>query len=108
MDARCMHEPKTSHSRRTLRMPKQTDAALHAHRDRQDFDKQKAGDAWHDSGLVFCTGIGTPLDQGLVKLAAEARRICGELGWDTPPSVQLLGGNICTEVGRLSYLSSPH
>ncbi len=61
-----LQEPKTSGSRRTLGLPKLTVAALRAHHDRQDFDKRKVGDMWRESGLVFCTGLGTPLDQGRI------------------------------------------
>jgi len=59
-------EPKTARSRRTLHMPKQTVSALRAHHDRQDFDRRRVGDVWSDNDLVFCTGFGTPLDQGRI------------------------------------------
>jgi integrase len=59
-------EPKTAQSRRTLSLPKQTVAALRAHHDRQDFDRRKVGDVCQETGLVFCTGFGTPLDQGRI------------------------------------------
>jgi integrase len=61
-----LREPKTPQSRRTLSLPKQTIAALRAHHDRQDFDRRKAVDVWQALGLVFCTGFGTPLDQGRI------------------------------------------
>jgi integrase len=32
------------------------------HQDNQDKERVKAGDAWEDHGLVFCTPLGTPLD----------------------------------------------
>lgn len=43
-------------------MPPSLVSALRAHRDRQAFDKVAAGVRWGESGLVFTTAIGTPLD----------------------------------------------
>lgn len=55
-------EPKSATSRRTLRMPQVVVDALRAHRRRQLEERMAAGSAWVDSGLVFTTPIGTPLD----------------------------------------------
>lgn len=55
-------EPKTDSSRRTLSLPPSIAAALTAHKDRQGFERAKAGAAWIDLGLVFCTPKGTPVD----------------------------------------------
>jgi integrase len=56
-------EAKTDKSRRTLTLPPEASAALRAHRDRQNFERQRLSEGWSDYGLVFTTVIGTPLDQ---------------------------------------------
>src|SRR5262245_19569945 len=55
-------EPKSTRSRRTIRMPQVVTAALRSHRKRQREERMALGKAWHDSGLVFVSPIGTPLD----------------------------------------------
>jgi integrase len=55
-------EPKTAKSRRTLRIPLSVAEALRVHRDQQNFERAAAGDRWTDSGLVFVSTVGTPLD----------------------------------------------
>ena len=55
-------EPKSSRSRRTIRMPGVAVSALKAHRARQRKERMKAGAGWEDSGLVFTTPIGTAPD----------------------------------------------
>jgi len=57
--------PKTARSRRTLAVPSSLAAALQAHRDRQAFEAEEAagkGRRWEDSGFVFVTPVGTPID----------------------------------------------
>jgi integrase len=56
-------QPKTEKSRRAIPMPAITRSALVAHLAAQRDARDLAGDRWVDSGLVFTTGIGTPLDQ---------------------------------------------
>ena len=53
---------KTPSSRRQLRLPGLTVAALAAHRVRQDDQRCALGEYWQDHGLVFPTGLGTLLD----------------------------------------------
>lgn len=55
-------EPKTEHSRRTLAMPPMIGQALREHYDRQQRERKGTAGHWHDTGLVFTTPIGTPLD----------------------------------------------
>jgi len=55
-------EPKTTKSRRTIPLEPEAVEALHAHRDRQVFERQKLGDSYQDHDLVFCTRLGTPLE----------------------------------------------
>jgi integrase len=55
-------EPKSARSRRTVRMPAVVVSSLKAHRTRQREDRLAAGAGWTDSGFVFTSPIGTPLD----------------------------------------------
>jgi integrase len=55
-------EPKTERSRRTLAMPPMIARALRDHCSRQELERRDAGKRWHDTGLVFTTPNGTPLD----------------------------------------------
>jgi integrase len=81
-DGQTFKEPKTVRSRRTLDMPASVVAALHAHRDRQAFERQAVGAHWQETGFVFTTTIGTPLDprnvlrvwHGLLSAAGLPRR----------------------------------
>jgi integrase len=57
-----LDEPKSLHGRRTIQLPKFAADALRAHRDRQEFEAKRAGDAWdNELGLVFTTELGRPL-----------------------------------------------
>jgi integrase len=49
-------------SRRTIPLPAFAIAALSHHRERQQTERQFAGDQWKETGLVFTTSIGTPLE----------------------------------------------
>jgi integrase len=55
-------EPKTARSRRTLALSPSLVAALTAHKDRQAFERFKAGRRWQESGLVFTSMTGTALE----------------------------------------------
>lgn len=55
-------EPKTERSRRTIELPAPLIAALKAHRVRQIETRLAAGSLWQDSGLVFTSAVGTPLE----------------------------------------------
>jgi integrase len=54
-------EPKNA-SRRTVDLPRRAVEALRSHRKRQIEEQLRASAQWADNGLVFTTGIGTPLD----------------------------------------------
>ena len=62
-------EPKTTRSRRTITMPRIVADALRRHRTGQLEERLAAGGRWRDSGLVFTTTIGTPLDKSTVHKA---------------------------------------
>src|SRR5262245_566582 len=52
-------DTKTRLSRRTLGLPQQTVDVLRRHHERQELERAKAGDAWQENNLVFCTRLGT-------------------------------------------------
>ncbi len=58
----CLVEPKTARSRRTITLPPVVVSALRLHRARQLQERLLAGANWQDTGLVFTTTIGTPMD----------------------------------------------
>jgi integrase len=53
---------KTAGSRETLPMPDICIAALRRERERQVNNQKLADDAWRDTGLIFTTALGTPID----------------------------------------------
>ncbi len=55
-------EPKTEKARRSISLAPAVISALRAHRKRQAEARLAAGPLWQDNGLIFPTGIGTPLD----------------------------------------------
>ena len=59
-------EPKTERSRRTIALPEVVMSALRGHRTRQKMERLVAGSRWVDSGHVFTTSRGTPLDAATV------------------------------------------
>jgi integrase len=60
-------DTKTEKSRRTLALPRRSVESLREHRKVQAKDRLKAGALWQDCGLVFCSRIGTPLDDHNVR-----------------------------------------
>ena len=56
-----VQEPKSKAARRTVRLPSETVAALKTHRKRQA-ERQLSAAQWADTGLVFCTGAGKPIN----------------------------------------------
>ena len=72
-------EPKTARSRRTLTIPQFALDALLAHRARQEREKAVAGKRWKETGFVFTTTIGTPLDGPTV--SRQFRRLLEQAGF---------------------------
>lgn len=58
-------EPKTARGRRVIALDPATITTLRAHRARQLQERLVAGEAWQDSGLVFCWPDGSALDPQL-------------------------------------------
>jgi integrase len=69
---------KTQKSRRTLQLPQAAVDALREHLERQSQDKLRAGPLWRDSGLVFTTSLGGPMDAGNIRRSFRA--ICKTAG----------------------------
>ncbi len=57
-----LSEPKTTRSRRSVALPEFVAKALKAHRSQQATARLGAGSAWKDTGLIFTTGKGTPIE----------------------------------------------
>ena len=57
-----LSEPKTKNSRRTLDLPESLAAKLREHRIHQLEEKMRMGEKWTDTGLVFTTSRGTPIE----------------------------------------------
>lgn len=55
-------EPKSARSQRTIPVPGSAVESLRRHRALQHRERLAAGSNWTDSGLVFTTALGTPLD----------------------------------------------
>jgi integrase len=85
---------KTESSEAPLPLPDLCVTALKLHKQQQDADHQRAGRAWLDTGLVFTTRHGTPIeprnfnrsfDRRITKAQVPkitvhgARRTCGSL-----------------------------
>ncbi|HTQ89617.1 MAG TPA: site-specific integrase, partial [Streptosporangiaceae bacterium] len=71
-------ETKTEKSRRTLALPQSAVAALREHRKWQASSRLAAGPLWQDTGLVFTTSVGTPLDASHVR--RDFRSLCKKAG----------------------------
>jgi integrase len=87
-------DTKTKKSRRTLALPPQAVDALKTHKARQAADRLAAGELWQDTGLVFCTTVGTALD------AANVRR-----GFRSVVTASQIGGNWTPRELRHSFVS---
>src|SRR5262249_28466171 len=55
-------EPKSAKGKRRLKLPPRLTAELREHRRRQQIERLAAGPKWTDSGYVFTTTTGAPLD----------------------------------------------
>lgn len=74
-------EPKTVRSRRTVPLNAAVVAMLRRHRADQKQDRLRAGVEWTDSGLVFTTELGGPVDPrnllGVIEAAAKSAKLDG-------------------------------
>lgn len=78
--------PKTERSRRTVPLSPAVVELLRKHRAAQAAERLRAGDQWQDSGLVFTTELGRPVDPRnllrTMEIAAKAAGV-GDVGLHT-------------------------
>lgn len=72
-------DPKTARSRRTIPLPEVVVQALRGHLDRQEKERAELGRIWQDSGHVFTSTIGTPLDPDNTTKFVQRALIAAEL-----------------------------
>ncbi|MGH3774694.1 MAG: site-specific integrase [Pseudonocardiaceae bacterium] len=82
---RATGDTKTEKSRRTLALPQQAVDVLKTHKARQAAGRLAAGELWQETGLVFCTGIGTALDAGNVRRQFRAVVTTSKIGGSWTP-----------------------
>jgi len=103
-------DTKTEKSRRTLALPQNAVAALREHCKWQAEARLAAGPLWQDTGLVFTTSVGTPLDASHVR--RDFRALCKKAGIEgvwaprelrhTFVSVMSVSGVAVEEIARLA------
>jgi len=103
-------DTKTEKSRRTLALPQNAVTALREHRRWQAEARLAAGPLWQDTGLVFTTSVGTPLDASHVR--RDFRALCKKAGIEgvwaprelrhTFVSVMSVSGVAVEEIARLA------
>lgn len=71
-------EPKTSRSRRVVNLPPQIVEMLQRHRASQNAARALVGKGWQNSGFIFTTAIGGPLDPR--NLLRDFKHVCREAG----------------------------
>ncbi len=62
-------------------MPRLDIRYLRDHRNRQNAERLRLGDAWHDQGLVFASSIGTPIEPRNVNRRWDELREKAGLDW---------------------------
>ena len=73
-----LQEPKTEESRRVVALHPTMISALRAHRVRQQKERLLAGIRWQESGLVFTSRLGTPLEPR--NMLRDFRRVADKAG----------------------------
>jgi len=71
-------DTKTARSRRAVNLPMPMVTTLKDHRARQAKEAKDLGAAWQDSGFIFVTSVGTPMDPR--NLLREFKSICVDAG----------------------------
>jgi integrase len=70
----CFMPPKTNYSARTVPLPSICVRALREHREIQRAEREAAGEAWQEYGLIFTTKIGTPIEPDNLRRSWEPLR----------------------------------
>lgn len=71
-------DTKTSLSRRAVNLPDPMLKALLAHEERQHAEERRFGESWADSGYIFTSSVGTPIDPR--NLYREFQSLCRNAG----------------------------
>ncbi len=88
--------PKTTNSRRELHLPGSVTALLKQHRDAQKAERQAAGNAWQEGGVLFAIALGEWTHPDNLN-----RALCAVLDWTDPTRAGQDGrGNVWTRVPR--------
>ena len=82
---RASGDTKTRKSRRTLELPDRAAKALKEHHTLQVRERLAAGPLWHESGLVFTSQTGQPLDDANVRRAFRSITRRAKLGTNWTP-----------------------
>lgn len=101
-----LRDLKTKKSRRTLNLTPALDALLRSYRARQARERLAAGPGWTESGLVFTTRKGTPIDPD--NFARCFHRLCAraDLGHWTPHELRHSAASIMLAQGTPLYVVS--
>ena len=71
-------EPKTERSRRAVPLSAAVVAVLRKHKAAQAAERLRAGDQWTETGLVFTTEFGTPVDpRDFLRVIEDAAKAAG-------------------------------
>lgn len=82
-DRLVISEPKTDRARRTMPLSPAVVTMLRKHRAAQAAEKLRASNQWQDSGLVFTTDLGGPVDpRNLLRVVETAAAAAGVEGVD--------------------------
>jgi len=71
-------DTKTATSRRAVNLPEPMLVALHEHELRQQVERERLGPAWIETGYIFTSSVGTPIDPR--NLYREFQGICRKAG----------------------------
>jgi integrase len=71
-------DTKTFQSRRSVNLPSQMLALLQNHRTRQEAERNSERGSWTESGFIFTSVVGTPLDPR--NLLREFKKVCDNAG----------------------------
>jgi len=78
VDGLVIRDTKTQRSRRVVNLPRPMLDMLKSHRKEQDAARSALGPAWNESGFIFTTAIGGPLDPR--NLLRDFKKVCRDAG----------------------------
>jgi integrase len=84
-EGRYLGDVKTKGSKRVIQLPQNVVSDLRAHRERQDAEREGAGEMWTDMDLVFPTALGLLSDPRYYRRSFQAATVRAGLGKDWTP-----------------------